>query len=227
MKSLKVFISSCLLALALNATAAPMAIDLTAWQKLGLGNVGVAGDDTFTLSVPEMANSKGLIFLSENMLPDNYRVSFDFQTSNGDGVLVMLLALTSIDGGDVLVPDNYDGNWPYFKDGVDHSAYAIALHTHAHQPNSFIRKIPGFDLLAQTHDPFETAGSVQWNSLVIEKNGGNIKLIQNNNQLLLEVNDFDGNPLSEGYLGFRLSPAKSQPFEVSYRNLQIEHLSED
>lgn len=215
---------SVLLLIWCNIAVAAMDVDISKWKKLGLGNVGIADDNTFTLSVPELANSKGLIFLSDQMLPDSYRVSFEFQTSNGDGVLVMLLALSGVTGDAVTVPENYDGNWAHFRDGVDHQAYAIALHTHAHQPNTFIRKIPGFDLLAQTHDPFETSGSTIWNSLVIEKNGKNISLIQNNQQLLLEVNDFDGSPLGEGYLGFRLSPAQNQPFEVEYRNLQIEAL---
>jgi hypothetical protein len=198
-------------------------LELNNWQKLGLGNVGVADNSTFTLSVPDLENSKGLIFLSNEMLPDNFTVSFDFKTSNPEGVLVMLLAFTSIEDEEIIVEENYDGNWAYFRDGIEHSAYAIALHTHAHQPNTFIRKIPGFDLLAQTHDPFATAGSSQWNSLTIEKNGGNIKLIRENQELLLEVNDFDGSPLGAGYLGFRLSPAENQPFEVEYRNLQIKY----
>lgn len=197
-------------------------LNLQNWEKLGLGNVGVADDSTFTLSVPDLANSKGLIFLSDEMLPDSYTLSFDFKTSNNDGVLVMLLAFTSIGGDEVIVPEDYDGNWGYFKDGVDHSAYAIALHTHAHQPNTFIRKIPGFDLLAQTRDPFDQIGSMQWNSLTIEKDGGNIKLILEDEELLLEVNDFDGNPLGEGYIGFRLSPAEKESFEVEYRNVSLE-----
>lgn len=224
MKYGKGLLISILLSLASLANAQAISQDLSQWRKLGLGNVGIADNQNFTLSVPDLANSKGLIFLSDMMLPDSYRVSFDFKTSNGDGVMVMLLAFTDIQGGDIIVPEDYDGNWPYFRDGVEHSAYAIALHTHAHQPNTFIRKIPGFDLLAQTHDPFETTGASQWNSLTIEKDGPYIKIIQADQVLLLEVKDYDGTPLSEGYLGFRLSPAENQPFEVEYRNLAISAL---
>jgi len=208
--------------LALAETA--IKTELSDWEKLGIGKICIVDDQAFTLNVPTLDKSKGLIFLSDKALPTDYRVSFDFQTSNPEGVMVMLLAFTDIDGGPVVVPDDYDGNWGYFRDGDDHSAYAIALHTHAHQPNTFIRKIPGFDLLVQTRDPFEHTGSTEWNHLTIEKKGDNIKLMLAEQQLLLEVNDFKDKPLGKGYLGFRLSPAEDKPFTVEYKNLVIETL---
>ncbi len=199
---------------------------LSKWEKLGIGDIQITDNDDFTLSVPTLEDSKGLMFVSEQILPDSYRLSFDFQTNNDQGVLVLLLAFDKVNDTGVVVNDDYDGNWAYFRDGDMHQAYAIALHTHAHQPNTFIRKIPGFTLLAQTHDPFETRGASQWNTFIVEKRGGNLKLILDDEQLLIETNDFMDEPLGKGHLAFRLSPAEKEPFVVHYRNLQITPLTQ-
>lgn len=198
--------------------------DLNQWRIFGQGTVKITDENAFTLSVPSLAESKGLIFASGEQLPDDYRVSFEFKTNNDKGVLVMLLAFSHVNGGDLVVPDDYDGNWAYFRDGTQHSAYALALHTSAHQPNTFIRKLPGFDLIAQTHDPFDVSGNQLWNPVIIEKRGGNIKIIQANETLLLETNDYKGRALGKGHLAFRLSPAEKQAFIVSYRNVKLEAL---
>jgi len=191
---------------------------LAEWPVLGRGAVSVVDG---TLQLTESADSAGVVLLSPNAYPRDLRLSFEVQPLQFEGVCVVLLHASALDGGRVQAPEGYDGAWSFWTaDEASVQSYAIAFHTDFHQPKAFLRKNPGFVELQARRD---RAIGEQWHEIVIVRRGDRIRLEIDGETVLDAVDDVD-DPLPGGQVGLRLRGPGDGSFSARYRKLRIEEL---
>jgi len=200
--------------------------DLAEWRMLGVGEVLIAPEEGVDLRLEEGADSLGVMLMAPEATGETYRLSFDVRPSGFEGVIVVLTSAAMVEGGGAPeVPEDYRGDWDYWKsDDSPVRSYAWAMHTGFHQPNAFLRRNPGFETLALEPDPMTAGAGAQtyeprWHSVVIRKKGDLLKL-KIDGKTILETTDTEG-LLGGGHVLLRLRGPGDGSFHADYRNIVL------
>ena len=193
---------------------------LAKWKLLGIGEVAI-DNSSDSVQLTESNNSKGAMLLSNNMFPKNSVLKFEVKPLSANGVLVVLISASGAQtDGEISVPDNYDGNWEFWKSQESTvQSYAFAFHTRFHQPYAFVKRNPGFREIQKN---FDLATSENWNAVEISRNQGTLTL-KINGRTVLEEED-TGPELPKGFIAFRIRGPGDGSFSALYRNVTVEAL---
>lgn len=187
------------------------------WTLVGIGEVHITEDQ---LKITESKKSKGVVFISQKKLPENYHLSFEVKPNQYKGVLVFLTNISDKETSEMpTFPKNYNGAWGFWKSKSSKiKSYAYAVHTTFHQPYAFLRKNPGFKELQKVRDTFNDQN---WHRVEITKNKGHLRLMIDS-KALLETTDPE--PLPPGFFGLRLRGPGNGSFNAKYRHMTLKKI---
>ncbi|TNJ46030.1 DUF1961 family protein [Tamlana fucoidanivorans] len=118
--------------------------ELANWDLHGIGSVSYDKNEK-AVKLTESKESLGAMLVSPTSYSENLVVTFKVKPLQHEGVCVILLGLNDLDGGDVTIPKNYNGDFNFWKSEKSTArSHAFAFHTAFHQPNAFIKENPGF-----------------------------------------------------------------------------------
>jgi len=188
--------------------------ELLNWELVGIGTKAFDPDEK-ALKLTEGKDSKGVVLLSTENLAENLTLKFKVKPLQYEGVCVIILSASKMDGDPMVIPADHDGTFEFWKsDTTDIQSYTIAFHTSYHQPNAFITKNPGFTDLARATD---LAREQIWYEIEIGKAGDQL-WVKVDDQLVLSATDHDA-PLPGGKLGLRLRGPGDGTFSCLFKDL--------
>ncbi len=188
--------------------------ELLNWELVGIGSKAVDQDQN-ALKLTEGKDSKGIVLLSRESLEENLTLKFKVKPLQYEGVCVIILSASNIDGDPLLIPADHDGNFGFWKsDTAEIQSYTFAFHTGYHQPNAFLTKNPGFTDLARETD---IAMDQVWYEIEMGKRGDQLWL-KVDDQLVLSARDH-GPSLPGGKLGLRLRGPGDGTFSCLFKDL--------
>lgn len=173
--------------------------ELAGWRFLGTGTVEYdAGEDAVMFGEGE--GSVGVTLVSPKSYGTSITVSFKVRPSSFESVNVVIISASDkATGGDIVVPDGYDGNFGFWTEG-DVQNYLFAFHNAAHERKPFILRSPGGTLLAEA--PENVMGE-DWYDIELGRDGTRLWL-KVDGRTIVEGTDPDMKGLPGGKLGFRL-----------------------
>ena len=197
--------------------------DVADWKLLGKGSVKIVDEGMLKLS--EGSDSKGVVLLSPQKYPANTMLSFSFKPLQHKGIGVVLHSVSDINGQEVNVPENYDGNLNFWRSkNTSVQNYIFTFHTAFHQqrqqhapyPVALLRRNPGFIELGKGKDTVIDEG---WHRIEIGRQETTLWLSVDGN-LVFKIND-PRQALPGGHIGLRLRGPGDGSFSSLYKDFAI------
>lgn len=190
--------------------------DLLEWQLVGKGEAKEDIQEN-ALVLTEGAGSKGITLVSTRSYGRNVIVTFDVKPLSYEGVnFVFISASDRITGGELKVPDDYNGNMVYWTDGMVQN-YIFAFQNGFDESKPFIKKNPGLMDIALAKDLIEGKGSYK---VEIGRKGQKLWLKVDGKTVATGVDKWSGG-LPDGKIGFRLRGPGAGSYTCLFKNVVI------
>jgi hypothetical protein len=192
--------------------------EVARWDLLGIGDVTLL-EGKGTLRLTEGEGSRGVVLLCPEDFPPDVTFRFRVRPERHEGVNVVLLSVSSVDGGDLRIPSDYDGDFAFWN-GAEARAksYTFGFHTGFHQPEAFVRRNPGAVALAEAPD---VATDEAWYSVEVSRRGDLVRLGVDGRVVLEAVDSAPSLP--GGRIALRLRGPGDGSYSSLFRDLSVEH----
>lgn len=188
---------------------------LAGWEVWGGGSVRLRAE-TDAIELREGEGSGGVSLVSSRTLPIYSRVRLELKPLQREGVVVLMLADASVEGGTLRPPPGHRGDIGFWRDAV--RGWAFGLHTGFHQPNAFIAALPGWEIRVDTPDP---APDERWYRVEVGRDAATVWLrVDDKPALELPLLAAETGATEEGKFVLRLRGPGDGTFSCLFRRME-------
>ena len=198
-----------------NAEAAG---NLSDWELLGRGELEFDEDEN-AFMLFETPGSAGVTVVSPETYGSDVTVTFMARPTTHASVNVVMLNVSDAgSGGDIVVPENYDGNFGFWTAGTVQN-YLFAFHNAAHDRLPFIVKCPGFVTLAEGEKHHVEPG--RWQKVEISRKDSILRLKVNGITVIETIDQDSENEIPGGKVCLRLRGTADALASCLFKNVVI------
>jgi len=192
--------------------------EVARWDLLGIGDVTLLEAEA-ALRLREGQGSSGVVLLCPEDFPPDLAFRFMVRPERHEGVNVVLLSVSSVDGDELRIPVDYAGGFSFWNgDQARAKSYTFGFHTGFHQPQAFVRRNPGAVALAEALD---VATDEVWYSVEVLRRGSLVRLSVDGRVVLEAVDSAPSLP--GGRIALRLRGPGDGSYSSLFRDLSVEH----
>lgn len=192
--------------------------EVARWDLLGIGDVALLEGEG-ALRLTEGEGSSGVVLLCPEDFPPDVTFRFMVRPERHEGVNVVLLSVSSVNGNGLRIPSDYDGGFSFWNGSQAQArSYTFGFHTGFHQPEAFVRRNPGAVALAEALD---VATDEAWYSVEVSRRGALVRLTVDGRVVLEAVDSAPSLP--GGRIALRLRGPGDGSYSSLFKDLSVEH----